>query len=694
MKMSRMFLKLSRLALAAIICLAFSSIPAEAQSGGGYQFSSSVVAGGGVDSSGGSYTLAGTSGQAAAGGPSENVPFYLLLAGFWATSSDGYSINGQITYNGAGLAEVTVTLERDGVTVAATKTDSNGNYSFAKLEGGHNYNVTPSKDSYAFAPFNATLLNLSGNMTANFSVVARNFSLKGKVTSGGAGLDGVTVTLKFQNGNVITSVKTNESGDYSFIVTDGASYTVEAQKAGYSLAPQNYVYQNLSADQTANFVATPITYSINGQVTENGAGLGEVVMSLTVAGGATSTTKTDAAGFYAFSSLASGADYTLTPSKGGYTFNPSSQTFTKLGGNQTANFTGTGPAPLTSSIEFEQASYSVNEGEHYQQIMVTRSGDVSATASVSYATQDSTAQQHSDYIIALGSLQFAPGETRKTLTLLVTEDSYVEGSETFSLVLSDARGAVLGAQSVSQITITDNDSDQNAPNAINDVGNFVRQHYHDFLNREPDPEGFKGWQESLNNCKAGDTSCDRIEVSSGFFRSSEFQERGYFIYRFYSVALGRKPDYAEFMPDLAKVSGFLTEAEKEANKTAFVNEFMARSVFKSKYDALTAPAGYVDALLQTAGLPNHPSRATWIDGLDKGTLTRAQVLRALAESAEVYSKFYNEAFVVMQYFGYLRRDPDILYLDWIKIMNENGGDYRGMIDGFMNSLEYRQRFGQ
>ena len=80
--------------------------------------------------------------------------------------------------------------------------------------------------------------------------------------------------------------------------------------------------------------------------------------------------------------------------------------------------------------------------------------------------------------------------------------------------------------------------------------------------------------------------------------------------------------------------------------------------------------------------------------MDKGTLARAQVLRALAESAEVYSKFYNEAFVVMQYFGYLRRDPDILYLDWIKIMNENGGDYRGMIDGFMNSLEYRQRFGQ
>jgi hypothetical protein len=47
----------------------------------------------------------------------------------------------------------------------------------------------------------------------------------------------------------------------------------------------------------------------------------------------------------------------------------------------------------------------------------------------------------------------------------------------------------------------------------------------------------------------------------------------------------------------------------------------------------------------------------------------------------------------MQYFGYLRRDPDAFYLDWIKAMNQNG-DYRNMIDGFMNSIEYRQRFGQ
>lgn len=350
------------------------------------------------------------------------------------------------------------------------------------------------------------------------------------------------------------------------------------------------------------------------------------------------------------------------------------------------------PQPTT---QFDSAIYTVSEGAHFKQINIARTGDSSSAASVDYATSDGTAIQHSDYTIALGTLQFAAGETSKTLTLLVTDDAYVEGDETFSLTLSNPVGVTLGAQSVAQVTINDNDSNQNAPNAIDDAQNFVRQNYHDFLNREPDAFGFQGWQDILNNCAPGDTKCDRIEVSSGFYRSPEFQERGYFTYRFYSSSFGRKPKYAEFMPDMAKVSGFLTDAEKEAHKVAFINEFMNRQEFRNKYDStLNNPAGYVDGLLQAAGLQNHPSRAGWVAGLTSQTLTRAQVLRELVESSEVYQKYYTESFVVMQYFGYLRRDPDSLYLEWIKIMNQNGGDYRGMVEGFMNSLEYRQRFGK
>jgi CubicO group peptidase (beta-lactamase class C family) len=229
-------------------------------------------------------------------------------------------------------------------------------------------------------------------------------------------------------------------------------------------------------------------------------------------------------------------------------------------------------------------------------------------------------------------------------------------------------------------------------NPIDTTPFFVRQHYRDFLNREPEPGGYQGWQDILNNCGAGDTHCDRIEVSSAFFRSPEFQERGYFIYRFYAASLGRVPHYSEFMPDMAQVSGFLTPEQQEASKIAFINGLMTRDEFMAKYASLSDPRAFVEALEKTAGVALAQKEALIAD-LAANRKTRAEVLRAIAGSPEVYAKFYTEAFVVMQYFGYLRRDPDILYLEWIRIMNENGGDYRGMISGFVNSAEYRRRFG-
>ena len=229
------------------------------------------------------------------------------------------------------------------------------------------------------------------------------------------------------------------------------------------------------------------------------------------------------------------------------------------------------------------------------------------------------------------------------------------------------------------------------PNPIDCADFFVHQHYLDFLNREPDLAGYAGWQSMLTNCPVGDTTCDRIHVSSAFFRSPEFQGRGYFVYRFYPVSFGRKPDYAEFTPDLAKVSGFLTDAELEAAKVAFITEFMNRPAFVTKFNGLDNTQ-YVDALLVTADI-THPARDSWIAALTNGSRTRAQVLREISESTEVYNKYYNQAFVVMQYFGYLHRQPDALYLNWIAHLDATG-DYRSMIDGFVSSLEYRARFAR
>jgi hypothetical protein len=346
----------------------------------------------------------------------------------------------------------------------------------------------------------------------------------------------------------------------------------------------------------------------------------------------------------------------------------------------------------TTNVQIEQTSYSVSEGDHFKLINITRTGDTSTDVSVDYTTSDGTAGQRTDYTLMLGTLHFAPSETTKTLTFLVTEDSYVEGNETLTLSLSNATGATLGSQSQAQITILDNDNNQNAPNAITDTQNFVRQQYHDFLNREPDAAGFAGWQDILNKCAPGDTSCDRIEVSSAFYRSQEFHDRGYFIYRFYSASLGRTPKYQEFMRDMQKVSGFLSAQQQEQAKLDFINEFMARPEFQQKYGQINGNGNFADAVLNTAGV-SLPQTDPLVPQLGNNQLTRGQILRLIIECPQVDQKFNNEGFVVMQYFGYLRRDPDILYQQWVQTLSQSN-DYRILVNGFMNSLEYVLRFGK
>jgi Metallo-peptidase family M12/Calx-beta domain/Putative binding domain, N-terminal len=366
------------------------------------------------------------------------------------------------------------------------------------------------------------------------------------------------------------------------------------------------------------------------------------------------------------------------------------------GGSYSVTLTSATP----NAVQLTQATFSANEGAGRIDISFNRTGVTSGPAKVNYATSDNAGltncsvvngigSSRCDYAVSVGTLNFAAGETSKTLSIPLVDDSYAEGNENFSITLSNAVGGTLGLANAT-ITIVDNEA-SNGPNPIDQTAFFVRQQYIDFLGREPDPGGFQGWQDTINNCPAGDTSCDRIHVSRAFFQSAEFQQRGYFLYRFYPTAFGRKPDYNEFIPDLARVSGFLDASQLEAAKVAFINDFMARPAFASMYNPLSNTQ-YVDTLLNTAGI-THPARDFWIAALGDGTRTRAQVLREIAESGEVYNKYYNQAFVVMQYFGYLRRQPDAFYLDWIAILNANPNDSRGMVSGFMNSSEYRQRFG-
>ena len=357
-----------------------------------------------------------------------------------------------------------------------------------------------------------------------------------------------------------------------------------------------------------------------------------------------------------------------------------------------------GAAP--PAIQFSVPNYPVIEGDQRVNLTVIRSGDTTSSASVSFATIDDagltncnvfngTASPRCDYSNTLGTLSFAAGETSKTLSVAIIDDSYAEGTETFRVSLNNPSGATLGVRSTATVTILDNDLSP-GPNPIDNTNFFVRQQYLDFLGREPDPFGFAGWTSTINNCAPGDTNCDRIHVSQLFFQSAEFQDRGYFVYRFYPVAFGRKPDYAEFVPDLASVSGFLDANQLEAAKVAFIAGFLARPAFVSTYNGLTNQQ-YVDMVLNTAGV-TLSSRQAMIDGLNNSSLTRGQVLRQIVESAEVSTKYNHQAYAVMEYFGYLRRQPDGFYLQWIAVLDATN-DPRGMVTGFVTSAEYRNRFG-
>ena len=371
------------------------------------------------------------------------------------------------------------------------------------------------------------------------------------------------------------------------------------------------------------------------------------------------------------------------------------------------NICGASPSP-TPALQFSASNYTVGEGDQRVNLSVTRSGDATSVASVSFATFDDAALQNCsvknsiasprcDYENTIGTLTWTAGDASpKTFSVAIVDDSYAEGNEALRVTLGNPLGATLGTPSTAIVTITDNDGSTDGPNPIDSTNFFVRQQYIDFLGREPDPPGFAGWINTINNCTGDTTQCDRIHVSQLFFQSQEFQERGYFVYRFYPVAFGRKPDYGEFVPDLASVSGFLDDNQLEAAKVAFAAAFMARPAFVSAYNFPNTPTGnqqYVDLLLTTAAVTfPAATRQAMIDGLNNSTMTRAQVLRQIVESGEVSTKYNHQAYAVMEYFGYLRRDPDSFYLDWIAVLDQTN-DPRGMVTGFVNSSEYRQRFG-
>ncbi|MET0625203.1 MAG: PQQ-dependent sugar dehydrogenase [Pyrinomonadaceae bacterium] len=375
------------------------------------------------------------------------------------------------------------------------------------------------------------------------------------------------------------------------------------------------------------------------------------------------------------------------------------------------------PTPTPVEVKFSSPTFTTFEQQGAADIGVTRTGDTTGELFVDYATSDGTATSRGDYTTARGTLRFAPGETLKTFTVLVTNDDTQEGSEDFTVTLSNLVGnATFDGPPSRTVTVNDDDAATSATNPLDRSDFFVRQHYLDFLNREADAEGLAFWVNGIESCGA-DAGCrevKRIDTSAAFFLSIEFQETGFLAYRLHKAAFGNVGGtpvplrLADFLRDTQEIGRGVVvgrtgwEAQLEANKRAFVNAFVERAAFTSRYPTGQTPAQFVAALDANAGDVLTPAEeADLAARLSDGRETRASALRRVAEDEDFKRAEFNRAFVLMQYFGYLRRDPDAApdtdfagYNFWLGKLDQFGGDFRAaeMVKAFITSNEYRQRF--
>jgi len=345
-----------------------------------------------------------------------------------------------------------------------------------------------------------------------------------------------------------------------------------------------------------------------------------------------------------------------------------------------------------------------------------------------------TAGSDFDTIIAVYT-----GNTVNGLTRLIFNDDVQLGVIVTSSVTFDATAGTIyriaidgwgGDQGMIRLNWTGCGNPIDVPNF------FVKQHYLDFLNRQPDQAGWDFWTNKITSCGANAQCIEvqRISVSASFFLSIEFQQTGYLVERFYKVAYGDATGnstingphqlsvpivrFNEFLQDTQRIGQGVIVLQPgwdtllENNKQAYAKEFVQTSRFTAAgaFPTTMTPTQFVDKLDQNAGHVLSASERTTIINLFGGSVdtssvvARAQAIRQVAEDQDLYNAELNRAFVLAEYFGYLRRNPNDSpestldysgYDFWLTKLNQFNGNYFNaeMVKAFLSSIEYRQRFG-
>ncbi|MFN2577805.1 MAG: choice-of-anchor Q domain-containing protein [Pyrinomonadaceae bacterium] len=400
-----------------------------------------------------------------------------------------------------------------------------------------------------------------------------------------------------------------------------------------------------------------------------------------------------------------------------------------LGAQTTAVLTIVNDDPTGGYLKFSAANYSVAEGGIVT-ITVERQGTLTQAVTVDFATSDDSdpaamvrcaptpgntlASSRCDFTSAFGRIRFAANDgAAKTFKVLTTQDSYVEGPETFNVTLSNpSNGADLGLPSTTTVTIND-DLVEPPTNPVDDSDAFVEQLYRDFLNRPSDPTGKAFWINNINHCNdpaqrpAGQTAgqciqLSRIVTAAAFFFSIEFQATGGTANLTNRAAFGNVPSFVRFERDAQQIGlNYVfgqpgAEVILEANKVAYYNDFVSRPEFVNTYGGVSDQT-YVNTLILNTGVSfTQPERDAFTNGLANHTETRATVLRKISEKGSFRAAEFNSMFVLMEYYGFLRRNPDTAGFNfWLNKLNSFNGNYfdAEMVKAFIESNEYRQRFG-
>jgi uncharacterized repeat protein (TIGR01451 family) len=177
------------------------------------------------------------------------------LSPFVVARNNMHTISGRVT-NSGGAGVEGINLALSGPQSRNTTTNANGNYSFTNVPAGGDYAVTPSEVSFLFTPASRTFNTLGADQTADFTAAPAFFTISGHVTgTGGSPIADTTMAL---SGAISSVAHTNATGDYSFTnVPAGGDYFVTANKPTIDFLPTRREFNNLNANQIADFTGTP-----------------------------------------------------------------------------------------------------------------------------------------------------------------------------------------------------------------------------------------------------------------------------------------------------------------------------------------------------------------------------------------------------------------------------------------------------